>query len=136
ALLARARVQVDGGVDPVPGEMADRAVKPPETLLAEPVGLGVREEVSIVDRDTHAVHAERGDVLGVFLGEEDLEEAVEECVVHVPAEHLSHCPTMHVLSAGVSGDEILHVHPAAETESCEPDRLAVTIDEAGSRYSQ
>src|SRR5689334_1049739 len=129
-LRPRQRVQVDHGHQAVPGAGVDHAVQLAEAVVDELERAGVVLEVPVVDRNADAVHAQPGQKLRVVLAEERREQAVEEQLVPVPAENLADGAAHQRLVRRVAGDEVLHVHPAAETDAPQPDRYAVPVDEA------
>jgi hypothetical protein len=65
-----------------------------------------------------------------------LEEAVEEELVPLLAEHLADGLTLSLLVRRVAGDEVLHVHPTAEAEAPEHDGLAFPVYQPGSSDGQ
>src|SRR6185437_14669215 len=101
-----------------------------EAVADELERAGVVLEVPVVDRNADAVHAQPGQQLRVILAEERGEQAVEEQLVPVLAENRADGAAHQRLIRRVAGDEVLHVHPAAEAGTPQPDRHAVPVDEA------
>nr|WP_234314546.1 hypothetical protein [Streptomyces sp. NRRL F-5135] len=118
-------VQVDDGVDAVPCAQIDHSVELCEALLADLERAGVVLEVAVVDRQAQAVDVLGGEQRGVGLVEEGRQEPVEEQAVAAVTDHLPYGGTHRGLIARIAGDEVLHVHPAAEADAAEPDRGAV-----------
>ena len=123
-LVAGEGVQVNDGVDFVSGAQVNDAVEVREAALFDDEGVHIVFEVAIVDRDAYQVEAQRLDVLCVRLGEEVFEEAVEEELILRGAEDVAEGFALGFLVGGVAGDEVFHVHPAAEAEAAEDDRGA------------
>src|SRR5690606_34936977 len=79
-------------------------------------------EVAVVERYAQRVEPEGGEVRGVLVREEDVEQPVEERVVRVAAHGPQHRAAHLGLRRRVAGDEVLHVHPAPEAEPSEEHR--------------
>ena len=86
-LVAGKCMQVDDRVDLVPGAQFDDPVEVPEALLLDLQRTHVVLEVPVVYRQAQQVQAERPDKPRVILGEEVLEEAVEEELVYIVTEN-------------------------------------------------
>ena len=121
-LAAGDRVQVDHAVDAVLGAHADRAV---ETLEAR-----LPREVAVVDRQPDAVDAQLGEQRGVLVGEEAVEQRVEEPLRPIRTQDTGYGGPHRALVGGIAGDEVLHVHPAAEPYPAQLDARAVGVDDA------
>jgi hypothetical protein len=122
-------VQVDDRVQAVAGQGVDHPVEPGEAGLLQLKRRGVVLEVAVVDRDAYAVEPDFGEQRGVGVGEEAVEELGEERLVRLLPHGLAHQPTDAGLGAGVAGDEVLHVHPAAQPEADQPDGGARLVDD-------
>ncbi len=111
------RVQIEDRVDAVARARVDHGVEQPEALLADLERCVVALEVPVVERDPNRVQAQIVQEGGIPIGEEHREEPIEEPLVALIAEHAAQRPALLRLGAGIPGDEVLHVHPAAEAES-------------------
>ncbi len=134
-LRAGDRVQVEDRVDAVPRAYVHDGVQKSEALLADLERCIIALEVAVVERDPHGVQAEALQERRIAIGEEHREEPVEEACVPLVAEDAAQRPTHLRLGSGVPGDEVLHVHPAAEAEAAQHDRIR-TVQDAGTVHLQ
>jgi hypothetical protein len=125
-------VQVDDAEDPVGGARRDRAVEVPEAVLDNLERPRVGLQVAVVERDADAVEAEAREEGGVGVAVEGGEQAVEEQVGEVTAEHVSYARAHHRLVGGVARDEVLHVQPPADVHALEANGLTAVIDDLAS----
>ena len=123
------RVQVDHAVDAVLGAQAHDAVEALEALLAQLERTLVALEVAVVDGDPHAVDAEVGEQPRVALLEEAREQAIEEARRALGPEHRRDGGPHLALRRRIAGDEVLHVHPAAESDAAQNDAAALAVDD-------
>ncbi len=135
-LRARQRVQVNHAVDPVLRQQADDAVEVAEAVLDDLHRPVVGLEVPVVHRDSHAVDAHAREQGGVLGAEEGGQQPVEEQLLPLLAQHAPHGVAHGRLVGRVAGDEVLHVHPAAEAHPPQPHGASVGRDEAGSGHTQ
>ena len=119
ALVLRAgqRVEVDDRVEPVARGALDRTIEEREAFLAQLERTHVVLEVVVVHRQPHEVHAERCQKCGVGVRVEHVEEPVEETRVRLVAERAAKRVAVERLRRREPGDEVLHVHPAAEPDA-------------------
>jgi len=82
----------------------------------------------VVDGQPHAGDAELGEELRVLVGEEAVEQAVEEPGRPVGPQHAGDGLAHRRLAARIAGDEVLHVHPAAEPHTTQVHACAVGVD--------
>jgi hypothetical protein len=106
-------VQVDDGIDFMGGAKVNNTVEPFEPLRLEDAGVKVVFEMTVIDRDSDAVKAQLCVEFGVGVGEEVLEERVEEKRGLLGADSAGQGVTDLVFSAGKAGDKVLHVHPSS-----------------------
>jgi hypothetical protein len=112
-LAARQRVQIQDRVEPVRGAGVHGALQQREP------GIEV-EQVMVVHREPDTVHAERGQVGGVAVGEEPPGEPGEQGVAGVGAHRRAQRRPLQGLRARVASDEVLHVQPAADSRHAQP----------------
>jgi len=142
-LSARKGVHVKHGVEALSSASFHDPIDELEALLPDSEVLFVVHEVAMVDRYAYTAQAQRGEELGVFTGEEVVEELcpvssvtfckppgladllvrsylVKEEVVLLLPEHLQHCRAHLVLMARISGDEVLHTarHCQRQNQYC------------------
>ena len=118
----------------MPGALVDRAVEVFETLLLQLEGAHVVFEVAVVDRQPHQVEPQRADERRISLGEEVLQKAVEEQQVQLVADDASDGIALRLLVGRVTGDEVLHVHPAAQAEPTQHHGLPVRVEDLVAPY--
>ena len=135
-LGARHRVQVDHAVDAMGGAHVDRARQPLEALLEQLEGPRVALEVAVVDRQPQAVDPQLGEQPRVGLVEEAVEQPVEEAVGPLRADHAGHRGPHRGLVGRIAGDEVLHVHPAAEPGAAQEHARAIGVDDRIAPYAQ
>lgn len=128
-LAAGHRVQVDHAVDAVLGAQAHDAVEALEALLAQLERALVALEVAVVDGDPHAVDAEVGEQPRVAVLEEAREQAIEEARGALGPEHCGDRGAHLALRRRIASDEVLHVHPAAESDAAQHHAGALAIDD-------
>ena len=122
-------VQVDDRVDAVPAERLDGPVEVTEPVALDLERPGVVLEMLVAHGDPGQVEPGLLEERRVRLAEELGEQAVEEPVRPVVADHLADLPPHQRLVGGVPGDEVLHVEPAAEAHPAQQQRLAVGAEE-------
>ena len=135
-LRAGQRVQVDDGVQAVARARVDHPVELVEPALDQLERTRVALEVPVVDRDAHAVHPGVGEELRVGVAEEHGEQSVEERVVEILSEHRQHVMAHERLVRGIAGDEVLHVHPAAEADAPQPHLVTVAVEQPTASRTQ
>ena len=128
-LTAGQGVQVDDRVDAVSSARLDHPVQVAEARLVDLERPVVVLEVAVVHRHADAVEPAAGEQSGVRLAEEDREQAFEEQLVPVGAEHVADGGAHEGLVGRVAGDEVLHVQPAAEAGTAQPKRSPLAVDE-------
>ena len=116
-LSAGHRVQIQDRVDAVPGAGIHHAVEPADTLLPDLERRIVVLEVPVVERNPDRIYPEVTEEGRVPVGEEHREESVEEPLVALVAERPAQRAALLGLRPRIAGDEVLHVHPAAQTEA-------------------
>jgi hypothetical protein len=57
-----------------------------------------------------------------------LEEAIEEQLRQLIAEHVAECLALRLLVGWVTGDKVLHVQPATQAEAAQDHRLPISVD--------
>jgi hypothetical protein len=128
-LAAGHGVQVDDAVDAVLGAQSHDRVEALEARLEQLEGTVIALEVAVVHRDPHAVDAEAGEETRVAVLEEARQHAVEEASGAQRSEHRGHGGPHLALRGRIAGDEVLHVHPAAEAHAAQHDARALGIDD-------
>ena len=127
-LGTRNGVQVEDRVYAMASTGIHNTVEEPEALLADLERCVIVLEVPVVERDPHGVQAEALEESGVLVREEGCHEPVEESVAALVAEHATQRAALLRFGSGVAGDEVLHVHPAAEPETAKGDRRRTRDD--------
>jgi hypothetical protein len=128
-LAAGHGVQVDDAVDAVLGAQSHDRVEALEARLEQLERTVIALEVAVVHRDPHAVDAEAGEETRVAVLEEARQHAVEEASSAQRSEHRGHGGPHLALRGRIAGDEVLHVHPAAEAHAPQHDARALGIDD-------
>ncbi len=121
-------MKVEDGEDALIGAGLDHPIEKLEPLLLDDHRRIVVLEMPVVEGDTERVDAQSREERRVLVGEEHVQKSREESLVALVSEHTTHCPTMLGLRACVAGDEVLHVHPAAESEPVQGQRAVGTDD--------
>ena len=128
-LVAGGRMQVKNRVDACSGALFDDCVQAREPLLLQRERCGVVLEMVVAEGDAQAVNAQRGEVAGVGLREEVCKETFEERIGGLGAQDPGQGPALLGLGAWVAGDEILHGHPAAQTQSAQQHGSTGVVDD-------
>jgi hypothetical protein len=112
-------MKIEDGEDPVPGAGLDDTVEQAESLVSHHEGRAVVLEVAVAEGDPERVEPQASQEGSIVVGEEDLEEPIEERLVGgIPHRPSQRAPMLR-FGCGIPGDEVLHVHPAAQPEPAE-----------------
>jgi len=127
-LAARHRVQVEHAVQAGVPARPHRTVQPLETFREQLERCRVAFEVLLVDRQPHARHAQRRQQPRVLHIEERVQQAVEEPLRPLVAQHTGDGLPHRALVGGIAGDEVLHVHPAADPDAAQQHPRPARVD--------
>src|SRR5215211_5152541 len=129
-LVAWQGVQVDYRVDSMRRAQVYYPIQVPEAIFLYLEGPHVVLEVPVVHGEPEQVQPKGGDESRVTLREEVLEEAVEEDFVPLLPKHFANGLAHALLVRRVACYEVLHVHPAAEAEAAQHDRVSLAVHNA------
>ena len=99
-----------------------------KALFLDDKWLQIRFEMAIVDGKPQEVEAQGGNELGVIASEKIVQEAIKEEFVVVMTQHLTNGLPLSFLIGSITGNEILHIHPASQAKAAQQDLLAFAVD--------
>src|SRR6266699_2586444 len=135
-LIARQGVQVDDCVYLLFATQVDYTVQVLKALFLDDKRLHIRLEMAIVDGEPQKVEAKGHNELSIVAFEEIFQEAIEEEFISVIAKHLADGLSLSFLIGRKARNEVLHVHPPAQTKAAQQDLLAFAVDNGRPLCSQ